>query len=60
MTKPIKPKIAIVYLLDNGMCMVYDRRGQPMLEYEGIWEVVKEKIERDKPKEAVVKKASWR
>lgn len=45
-------RITYVYRWANGMVMVCDQDGQQMPEYQGLFEYVREKIERDAPKDA--------
>jgi hypothetical protein len=40
-----------VYIFDNGMVGVFDRRGEQMGCYQGPWEVRREKMLADAPPE---------
>lgn len=53
-------KISIVYRFTNGMCMVFDKNGEQMPEYQGEWGKMKRKIIDDLPPDAEIKKqVSW-
>lgn len=55
MDKP-KQVIEVVYRFANGMCIVFDKDGKQIPEYQGRWEDMKHKIIKDLPDKAEIKK----
>jgi hypothetical protein len=49
-----KRVITDVMRWENGMVMVFDQFGEQMSDYQGPWDEMKEKIERDKPADVSV------
>lgn len=59
-TKNKGKKIDAVYRFENGMCMVFDKDGKQMPEYQGKWSKMKYSIIEDLPKNASIKPVrSW-
>lgn len=55
-----KSEIDIVYRFSNGMCMVFDKTGKQMPDYQGKWDDAKWKIIGDLPADAEIKReVSW-
>lgn len=52
-------KINKVYVFTNGMCMVFDKDGEQIPEYQGRWEEVSDSILKDKPAEVTIQGGCW-
>jgi hypothetical protein len=48
-----------VYAFQNGMCMVFDEKGQQMPDYQGPTDEVRDKILADATPETIFHSAVW-